>query len=745
MELLAPAGNIENFFAALEAGADAVYVGAPGFNARNLARDLRLEEIGAMIGYCREHGKKLYVAANSLLLERELPEVIDALGVLEYLQPDALIVQDLGLINLIRRFFPELKIHASTLMAAHNVQGVELFARLGCERVVLARELTLAEIQAVAARTEVELEVFVHGAMCFSYSGLCLFSSYLGGKSGLRGRCVQPCRRAYSAPVSGKKGGSTGGKGSYLFSMNDLDGLEVVDELRKAGVASLKIEGRLRSAHYVEKVVGAYRLILDAAPADYENALAEARLLAEQAMSRKVSPGYFHSPQPPEAISPFHSGNMGLHLGRAASTAKRGGEEWLRITLKEPLAAGDRLRLHLEPSGERIAYSLKKLTVNDQDVGRAGAGAAAEIMLPADAAGKSWKHIDVYKVDVARTGGSLRTPALPVESAGRIIAQAEKKLSRTLQDIKWKAWECCHLTGDVPPRASTPRQGGNRPQAGKKHGGPVKVPLEWWLKMDSVKPLLGDMSLRPDRYVITLDRHTVNQAGELKRVLGKQTRNVTWSLPPIMLDRDLLRLKKQVSTLIRTGFRCFQLGHLSQLELFQGEKVFLSADYTLNLLNNQALLLAAEAGFESGQLAIEADRESLRGAIQGYKQTGVPASKRSGGKRGMRLGLTVYGTPSLFTSRIAASFFHFEKPLLSPKNEPFIISKKDGYTQTHAQRPFSLLPYLQELKGMGLDFAVVDLTGGHSGKKEMQELEERLTGGGRLSKLSTFNYLGKLE
>lgn len=744
MELLAPAGNIENFFAALEAGADAVYVGAPGFNARNLARDLRLEEIGAMIGYCHERGKKLYVAANSLLLERELPEVIDALGVLEYLQPDALIVQDLGLINLIRRFFPGFKIHASTLMAAHNLQGVELFARLGCERVVLARELTLAEIQAIAARTEVELEVFVHGAMCFSYSGLCLFSSYLGGKSGLRGRCVQPCRRAYSAPVSGRKGTGTGGKGSYLFSMNDLDGLEVVDDLRKAGVRSFKIEGRLRSAHYVEKVVGGYRLILDAAPADYEQALSEARLLAEQAMSRKVSPGYFHSPQPPEAISPYHSGNMGLHLGRAGSTVKKSGDEWLRITLKEPLAVGDRLRLHLEPSGERIAYSLKNLVVDNQTVARAGEGDAVEVALPVDAAGKTWKHVDVYKVDVARSGGPVRLSPLSVETAGKIIAKAEKQLSRTLQDIKWKAWECCHLTGDVP-RASAPRQGGARPYAGKKHGGPVKVPLEWWLKMDSVKPLLGDMSLRPDRYVITLDRHTVNQAGDLKRVLGKQTRNVTWSLPPIMLDRDLLRLKKQVSTLIRTGFRCFQLGHLSQLELFHGEKVFLSADYTFNMLNNQALLLAAEAGFESGQLAIEADRESLREAIQGYKQTGVPASKRSGGRRGMRLGLTVYGTPSLFTSRIAASFFHFEKPLLSPKNEPFIISKKDGYTQTHAQRPFSLLPYLQELKVLGLDFAVVDLTGGHSGKKEMQELEERLAGGGRLSKLSTFNYLGRLE
>lgn len=413
MELLAPAGNIENFFAALDAGADAVYVGAPGFNARNLARDLRLEEVGAMIAYCHEHDKRLYVAANSLLLEKELPEVIEALGVLEMLQPDALIVQDLGLINLIRRFFPNLKMHASTLMAAHNLQGVELFSKLGCERVVLARELTLAEIQAISARSKVELEVFVHGAMCFSYSGLCLFSSYLGGKSGLRGRCVQPCRRSYSAQSSGRKGTKGGGKGNYLFSMNDLDGLEILRELRDAGVSSFKIEGRLRSAHYVEKVVGAYRLVLDAKPSEYEDALEEGRHLVEQAMSRKMSPGYFRSPQPAEAISPFHSGNMGLHLGRAGNPVKKSGEEWLRITLKEPLALGDRLRLHLEPSGTRIAYSLKTLLVKGQAVERSVSGEKVEIVLPSDTAGKSWKHVDVYKVDVARSaGGQDNAPCL---------------------------------------------------------------------------------------------------------------------------------------------------------------------------------------------------------------------------------------------------------------------------------------------------------------------------------------------
>ncbi|MBW1636157.1 MAG: U32 family peptidase, partial [Deltaproteobacteria bacterium] len=199
-ELLAPAGNIENFFAALDAGADAVYAGAPGFNARNIAKALSLEEIGAMIEYCRAEGRKFYVAANSLVLERELPSVLKSLALIQEMEPDGLIVQDLGLVHLVKNYFPGLRLRASTLMAAHNSESVSFLADMGFENVVLARELTLKEIGVISSRSaDIELEVFVHGAMCFSYSGLCLFSSYLGGKSGLRGRCVQPCRRSYSA------------------------------------------------------------------------------------------------------------------------------------------------------------------------------------------------------------------------------------------------------------------------------------------------------------------------------------------------------------------------------------------------------------------------------------------------------------------------------------------------------------------------------------------------------------------
>ncbi len=235
MELLAPAGNIETFNAALDAGADAVYVGAPGLNARNLAKDLTRDQIGAMIATAHDRGRKIHVALNSLAREKDLAHLLETLAYLEALRPDALIIQDLGIVNLVMEYFPSLELHGSTLMAIHNRAGVHTLSSLGFTRVVIAREYTLKEIARLIRESPIEIELFVHGAMCFSYSGLCMFSSYLGGKSGLRGKCVQPCRRKYLVRSSGKSGGKTAGGSGYLFSMNDLNGLEMVPDFMRMG------------------------------------------------------------------------------------------------------------------------------------------------------------------------------------------------------------------------------------------------------------------------------------------------------------------------------------------------------------------------------------------------------------------------------------------------------------------------------------------------------------------------------
>ncbi|MCK4839880.1 MAG: U32 family peptidase, partial [Desulfobulbaceae bacterium] len=185
MELLAPAGTLEVFEVAVAAGADAIYIGAPFFNARELARHFTMAEVAAMIDYGHRNGVKVYLAMNSLVKEDEISQAVETLAVLEKLAPDGLIIQDLGLYYLVKNFFPEMRIHASTLMGAHNSPAVNKLAAMGYNRVVLPREMTIKEIGQISAATNVELEVFVHGAMCFSYSGLCLFSSFQGGRSSL--------------------------------------------------------------------------------------------------------------------------------------------------------------------------------------------------------------------------------------------------------------------------------------------------------------------------------------------------------------------------------------------------------------------------------------------------------------------------------------------------------------------------------------------------------------------------------
>ncbi|MBW2472058.1 MAG: U32 family peptidase, partial [Deltaproteobacteria bacterium] len=383
-ELLAPAGSINAFERALEAGADAVYIGAPALNARALSRDFSLGEIGAMVQFAHEKGVKLYLAANSLLKESEIPQALETLAMLEELQPDALIIQDLGVYNLCRKYFPDLRLHASTLLGAHNSLAVRQFEKMGFKRVVLARELTIKEIGAIARKSQVELEVFVHGALCFSYSGLCLFSSYLGGKSGLRGRCVQPCRRRYQWKQPGEKPG-------YYFSMNDLSSIDHVHELLQVGISSLKIEGRLKSSHYVASVVKAYRMVIDAGIED-RSILDHAEELLNQAMGRKTSQGYFSTAESNELISPYHSGNIGLYLGQAG---KGTGKGRVSLALKQPLQVGDRLRLHQEDTGERVAFTLRNVTINGRKVSQAKPGEAIILEVPAVV----MKGDSLYKVD----------------------------------------------------------------------------------------------------------------------------------------------------------------------------------------------------------------------------------------------------------------------------------------------------------------------------------------------------------
>lgn len=287
VELLAPAGNLSCALAAFDAGADAVYAGLKKFNARERTENFSAEDMSKLLAYAGKNGKKVYVTFNTLIKENEIEDAAEELAALERLRPDAVIVQDAGIVRLIRDYFPGLTIHASTQMGLHNSAGLNFAKELGVTRVILERQTTLQEIRAMMQKKpeEIELEVFIHGALCCCISGSCLLSSWLGGWSGNRGKCKQPCRRRYH---------SDKGNGFFL-SAQDLCTLEILPDLMAAGVRSLKIEGRLRRADYVENVVSAYRLAMDAAhdPAEFKAAVPRAKELLAKTCGRKWSLGFY--------------------------------------------------------------------------------------------------------------------------------------------------------------------------------------------------------------------------------------------------------------------------------------------------------------------------------------------------------------------------------------------------------------------------------------------------------------------
>lgn len=261
MELLAPAGSFDALRAAVENGADAVYLGGKEFNARASAANFTAEELQAALDYCHIRGVKVYVTVNTLLRDDELDQAMAYLADLYRWGADAVIVQDLGLVRRARLDLPQLELHGSTQMTLHSTWDVQHAAELGLSRVVLARELGASAIAEIKSQTAVDLEVFVHGALCICYSGQCLMSSLIGGRSGNRGRCAQPCRQPYE--LVGLKV-----PGEYALSPRDLCLIDHLHELREAGVASLKIEGRLKSPDYVGVVVRTYRAALDGSTYD---------------------------------------------------------------------------------------------------------------------------------------------------------------------------------------------------------------------------------------------------------------------------------------------------------------------------------------------------------------------------------------------------------------------------------------------------------------------------------------------
>ncbi len=343
IELLAPVGSFDSLKAAVQNGANAVYLGGKDFSARASANNFDREELIEAVKYAHIRDVRVFVTTNTLIKQDEIEDFVEYAKFLYDIDVDALIMQDIGVAMLIHKLLPDFELHASTQMVAHSLEDVQYLESIGFKRVVLARELTVDEIKYICDNTDVDIEIFVHGALCVCYSGGCLMSSMIGNRSGNRGRCAQPCRQKYTM-IDISTGEEIHSNGDYLLSMRDLNTIEDVDKIIESGVLSLKIEGRMKKPEYVATVINSYRNAIDEYQATKQvNISTETMEDLYTIFNRKFTKGLILGEVGEDVMNSSVPNNQGLYIGKVVDYNKKA--KRLKIKLEATLKKGDGINL----------------------------------------------------------------------------------------------------------------------------------------------------------------------------------------------------------------------------------------------------------------------------------------------------------------------------------------------------------------------------------------------------------------
>ncbi|MBA3066208.1 U32 family peptidase [bacterium] len=611
-QLLAPVGSKDALIAAVRAGADAVYIGAPGFNARLKAANITFYDMAVLIDYAHENNVKVFAAMNTLIKHAEMHEAVKIISGIDKLGADAFIIQDLGLAAIISKYFENIEMHASTQLAAHNRMGVEALAASGFKRVILARELSYPELKIIAKGSPAEIEVFCHGAICFSVSGQCLFSSFIGGHSGNRGRCTQPCRRIW---LQGKRRG-------YLFSPRDMELARHVRKLKKIGIASLKIEGRMRSAEYVYRTVKAYRLLLDASDENFSEASAEAHKILSEDTAREKTTCLF-SGRDENIFQPEKAQCLGNRIGEVEEAAK----DSVTITLLDgmpgnksrnaasagadatpvTISRGDRIRLSNPEKDITRAFKVKDFTV---DGGR--------------------YTFALENADDFKKGN----PAFRTSDAVTDQKDIEKDVNAMYKNYQLKNKGKVVRVYQVPQSYTAFIS--NKWNKAKTNVRESDGAETLWIRFSDVRWL--DALLRRDkkpRLVFSLNLENINQRDEIIRRAGN---DITMELPPFIGQRDIQLFKRQIENMISMGVKRWTLNNISQIGFFEGAGCSLSAGQFLYTWNAYAAAFLDDRGISSFNVSWEDDSLNVRDL--------------SGPVPGERMLIYLYGYPPVVRSRI---------------------------------------------------------------------------------------------
>ena len=568
MELLAPAGSMEALRAAVCNGADAVYLGADTFNARMNARNFSAADLQEAVVYCHVRGVKVHLTLNTLVLDREMPRAAELIRMAASCGVDAFIVQDLGMVSLCRQLAPDVPIHASTQMSIHSLEGVLEAAALGCSRVVLARELPAEEIAHICKKSPVEIEVFVHGALCMCYSGQCYLSSVIGRRSGNRGQCAQPCRLPY--------GYGRFESTRYPLSLKDNCLAGELDELRRMGVASIKIEGRMKRPEYVAIVTRAYRTVLNGGK------LTQADLQElETAFSRQgFTDGYFKGQTGSDMFGRRQESEDTADLfASARATYEQGETQRIGVRFYAMIHRGQPARLAVEDPDGNLCRTYGP--VPEQAVYRSLTAQDLEQQLK-KTGGTPYLCTSVR----SSLDPDLMLPASAINAMRRdVIAELTAKRGRA---------EKSHLNAyDEPPRYDGIS---GEPQLTVA----VRTADQITSRMLSMKPT-----------VLYVPLSELVEHPELRQRVGVETQ-LAAILPRVIWSGELGPIARQLRTVYDMGVRQVLAGNLGQLHIARAAGFAVRGDFGLNIVNSRAMRYLREQGLDSQLLSFELTLPQIR-------------------------------------------------------------------------------------------------------------------------------------
>jgi U32 family peptidase len=551
-ELLLPVSNVENFFAACEGGADAVYLGLKKFNARGKAVNFTPRQLQSLLKEAEARSVKVYLTLNTLIKNSELPELLDVLHMISQSKVAAVIIQDWGIYYLLQKFFNNIPVHASTQMANHNSLGAQFSAEKNFERVILARELTWEELAAIKKKTQIELELFVHGALCYSFSGMCLFSSFNGGMSANRGLCTQPCRRLYTSSEKGIR---------YFFSLKDLQLIDHIPKIIQLGISSLKIEGRMKSPEYVFQTASAYRMVLD----DPER-IDEAKEILNYDFGRQKT-SYFIGKNVSDAITedPF----IGIPIGVIKEVVNDG----IQFKTNHKLNRMNRLRILSSDGTNADAIKIKSMLING------------------------------IETDTAEPNSTVRiiTDKIQPQTGDKVFLLSFLKRKFPQKFLR----EGKRLELKLPE---------NRKQNILNRIGSKKSPKfqQIFVRIDQLKWMNKLQFDDLDKLILNLSRQEWERFDIRKNFIKRYQQKFIIQLPKFIPEDYINYYKDLVQYLVRSGFTQFMVSHVSQkLLLPQHKSISVYSSENIYTLNDSTIQFLKEENFNSWIYPFENDFQNL--------------------------------------------------------------------------------------------------------------------------------------